>query len=114
MSVACGWRVWSIAIGDCALGRGEHLDEDVPIVTPTVQQAEQAADAADAHVSVGKMEMMSWAAAKMTNSAAAGELIGAEIWTLEKTALEFFGGSVSKFANGVFVLPKMSSLRAGS
>ena len=114
MSVACGWRVWSIAIGDCALGRGEHLDEDVPIVTPTVQQAEQAADAADAHVSAGKMEMMSWAAAKMTNSAAAGESIGAEIWTLEKTALEFFGASVSKFANGVFVLPKMSSLRAGS
>ena len=99
MSVACGWRVWSIAIGDCALGRGEHLDEDVPLVTPTVQQAEQAADAADAHVSAGKMEMMSWAAAKMTNSAAAGETIGAEIWTLAKTAIELFGASVSKFAN---------------
>ena len=79
MSVACGRRIWSIAIGDCALGRGEHLDEDVPIVTPIVQQAEQAADAADAHVSVGKMDMISRTAAKMTNSAAAGELTGAEI-----------------------------------
>ena len=79
MSVACGWRVWRIAIGDCALGRGEHLDEDVPIVTPIVQQAEQAADAADAHLSVGKVEMISRSAAKMTNSAAAGELTGAEI-----------------------------------
>ena len=63
---------WSIAIG-------EHLDEYVPIVTPIVQQAEQAADAADAHVSAGKMEMMSWAAAKMTDSAAAGDLTSAEI-----------------------------------
>ena len=89
MSVACGWRVWNIAIGDCALGRGEHLDEGVPIVTPIVQQAEQAADAADAHMSVGKMEMISRAAAKMTKSAAVGELTSAEIWTLEKTALEF-------------------------
>ena len=79
MSVACGWRVWSIAIGDCAPGRGEHLDKDVPVVTPIVQQAEQAAEAADAHMSVGKMEMISRAAAKMTNSAAAGELTSAEI-----------------------------------
>ena len=79
MSVACGWRVWSIAIGDCALGRGEHLDEDVPIVTPIEQQTEQAVDTADAHMSVGKMEMLSLAAAKMTNSAAAGELTGDEI-----------------------------------
>ena len=62
-----------------------HLDDDdVRIVTPRVQQVEQAADAADAHMSVGKMEMMSWAAAKMTNSAAAGESIGAEIWTVRK------------------------------
>ena len=76
-------RVWSIAVGDCAPGRGEHLDEDVPNVTPTVQQAEQAADAADAHVSVGKMDMMSWAAAK-TSCAAAGELTGDEIWTVSK------------------------------
>ena len=59
MSVACGRRVWSTAIGDCAPGRGEHLDEDVRIVTPLVKQAEQAADAADAHMSVGKMEMIS-------------------------------------------------------
>ena len=79
MSVACGRRVWSIAIGDCAPGRGEHLDDDVLIVTPIVQQGEQAADAADAHVSADKMEMISRAVAKMTNSAAAGELAGAEI-----------------------------------
>ena len=71
----------------------------MPTVTPLVQQAEQAADAADAHVSAGKMEMISRAAAKMTNSAAAGESIGAEIWTLEKMALELFGASVSKLAN---------------
>ena len=79
MSVACGRRVWSIAIGDCAPGRGEHHDDEMPIVTPIEQQTEQAADAADAHLSVGKMEMISLAAAKMTNSAAAGELTGAEI-----------------------------------
>ena len=79
VSVACGWRVWSIAIGDCAPRRGEHLDDDVAIVTPIVQQAEQAAEAADAHMSVGSMEMISKAAAKMTNSAAAGELTSAEI-----------------------------------
>ena len=67
---------------DSAPGRGDHLDEDVPIVTPIVQQAEQAADAADAHVSVGKMEMISRAAAKMTKSAAVKcELTSAEVWT---------------------------------
>ena len=43
---------------DRAPGRGEHLDHDVLIATPIVQQAEQAADAADAHMSVGKMEMI--------------------------------------------------------
>ena len=79
-------------------GCGEHLDDDVPTVTPLVTQAEQAADAADAHMSVGKMEMVSRAAVKMTNSAAAGELTSAEIWTLAKTAIELFGASVSKFA----------------
>ena len=47
---------------DRAQGRGEPLDEDVPIVTPIAQRAEQAADAADAHMSVGKMEMISSAA----------------------------------------------------
>ena len=47
---------------DLVRGRGEHLVDDVPIVTPTVQQAEQAADAADAHMSVGKMEIISRAA----------------------------------------------------
>ena len=36
-------------------GRGEHLDKDVPVVTPVVQQAEQAAEAADAHMSVGRV-----------------------------------------------------------
>ena len=29
-------------------GRGLHLDDDVPIVTPTVQQTERPADAAEA------------------------------------------------------------------
>ena len=67
----------------------------MPIVTPTVQRAEQAADAADAQMSVGKMEIVSRAAAKMTNSVAACDLIGAEIWTLAKTAIELFGASVS-------------------
>ena len=38
-------------------GRGLHLDDDVPIVTPTVQQTERPADAADAHKSMGKMEI---------------------------------------------------------
>ena len=80
-------------------GRGEHLDDDVPIATPMVQQAEQVVDAADAHISVGKMEMISKAAAKTTNSAAAGELTSAEIWTKTKTAIELFGASVSKFAD---------------
>ena len=61
------------------MSRGEHLDKDVPVVTPVVQQAEQAAEAADALMSVGKMEMISRATAKMTNSAAAGELTSAEI-----------------------------------
>ena len=46
-------------------GRGLHLDDDVPIVTPTVQQTERPADAADAHMSMGKMEMISIAAAKI-------------------------------------------------
>ena len=46
----------------------EHLDGDVPVTAPTVQQAKQAAAAADAHMSVGTMEMMSRAAAKVTTS----------------------------------------------
>ena len=41
---------------DLVRGRGELFDDDVPIVTPLVQQAEQAADTADAQMSVGKME----------------------------------------------------------
>ena len=84
---------------DRAPGRGEHLDEDVPIVTPMVQRAEQAADAADAHMSVDKMEMISSAVAKMTKSAAACELTGAEVCMLAKTAIVLFGASVSRFAN---------------
>ena len=70
----------------------------MPIVTQIVQ-AEQAADAADAHMSVGKMEMISRAAAKVRNSVAAGELTNAEIWTSAQTAIELFGSSVSKYAN---------------
>ena len=46
-------------------GRGLHLDDDVPIVTPTVQQTGQPADAAEGHMSMGKMELISNAAAKM-------------------------------------------------
>ena len=49
-------------------GRGLHIDDDVPIVTQTVQQTERPADAADAHTSMGKMEFSN-AAAKMMNSA---------------------------------------------
>ena len=79
--------------------RGEHLDEDVPIVTPIVHRAEQAADAADTLMSVGKMELISGAVAKMTKSAAASELTGAGIWMLAKTAIELMGASMSRFAN---------------
>ena len=53
---------------------------------------------ADAQMSVGTMELISRAASKMTNSAAAGELTSAEIWTLARTAIELFGASVSKCA----------------
>ena len=80
-------------------GRGSHLDDDVPIVTPTVQQTGQPADAAEAHMSMGKMELISNAAAKMMNAAAKCELTSAEVWTLAKTAIELFGASVSRFAN---------------
>ena len=76
----------------------KHLDEDVPIVMPKVQRAERASVAADAHMSVGKMEMVPSAAAK-TKSAAACELTGAEIWMLAETTIELFGASVSRFAN---------------
>ena len=50
-------------------------------------------------MSAGKMEIISRPAAKLTNSAAAGEFTSAEIWTLAKTAIELFGASVSRFAN---------------
>ena len=75
-------------------GRGLHLDDDVPIVTPTVQQTEP-----DAHMSMGKMELISNAAAKMMNAAVTCELTTAEVWTLAKTAIELCGASVSRFAN---------------
>ena len=80
-------------------GRGLHLDDDVPIVTPTVPQIERPADAAEAHMSMGKMELISNAAAKMMNAAVKCELTCAEVWTLAKTAIELFGASVSRFAN---------------
>ena len=41
-------RSAELPLDDGARGRGEHLDDDVPIVTPIVPHAEQAADAADA------------------------------------------------------------------
>ena len=75
-------------------GRGLHLDEDVPIVTPTVQQTGQPADAAEAHMSIGKMELISDAAAKMMNAAVTCELTSAEVWTLVKTAIELFDPQV--------------------
>ena len=80
-------------------GRGLHLDDDVPIVTPTVQQTERPADAAEAHMSMGKIELISNAAAKMMNSAVTCELTSAEVWTLAKTTIELFGASVSRFAS---------------
>ena len=78
-------------------GRRLHLDDDVPIVTPTVQQTGQPADAAEAHM--GKMELISDAAAQVMNAAVKCELTSAEVWTLAKTAIELFGASVSRFAN---------------
>ena len=35
-------------------GHGLHLDDEVPIVAPTVQQTEQPADAAEAHMRRGQ------------------------------------------------------------
>ena len=75
-------------------GRGLHLDDDVPIVTPIVQQTGQPADAAETHMSMGKMELISDAAAKMMTAAVKCELTSAEVWTLAKTAIELFGASV--------------------
>ena len=66
---------------DRAPGRGEHFD-DVPIVTPIVRQTERTADAAEAHMSMGKMELILNAAAKMMNAAVKCELTSAEVWTL--------------------------------
>ena len=60
-------------------GRGLHLDDDVPIVTPIVPQTERPADVAEAHMSMGKMELISNAAAKMMNAAVKCELTGAEV-----------------------------------
>ena len=50
------------------------------------------------------MEMISKAAAKMTNSAAACELTSAEIWTLAKTAIELFGAFCVKVRRQVHKL----------
>ena len=75
-------------------GRGLHLDDDVPIVTPAVQQTERPADAAEAHMSMGKMELVSNAAAKMMNAAVTCELISAEVWTLAKTAIQLIVWSI--------------------
>ena len=75
----------------------------MPIGTPIVQRIEQKADAADAHMSVSKMDMISSAAAKMMNPAAC-ELTTAEIWILAKTTIELFGSSVSMFAKQVHKL----------
>ena len=82
-------------------GRGLHLDDDVPIVMPTVQQIEHPlpGDAAEAYMSMGNMELISNAAAKMMNAAVKCELTSAEVWTLAKTAIELSGSSVSRFAN---------------
>ena len=74
-------------------GRGLHLDDDVPIVTPTVQQTEGPADPAEAHMSMGKMELIPNAAAKMMNAAVTCELTSADVWTKAKTAMELFGAS---------------------
>ena len=72
-------------------GRGLHLDGNVPIVTPTAPQTERPVDAAEAHMSMGKMELISNSAAKMINAAVKCELTSAEVWTLAKTAIELFG-----------------------
>ena len=77
-------------------GPTEHLDGDVPITTPSVHQAAQAADAADGHMSVDKMEMVSRAAAKMAVSAAARGLTSADVRTLAKTATVLSGASVEE------------------
>ena len=61
--------------------------------------SQRPADAAEAHMSMGKMECISNAAAKMTSAAVTCELTGAEVWTLAKTAIELFGPSLSRFAN---------------
>ena len=48
--------------------------DDVPIVTPTAQQTEWPADAAEAHRSMGNMELISNVVAKMMNAAVTCEL----------------------------------------
>ena len=83
-------------------GRRSHLDDDVPIVTPTVQQTERPADAAEAHMKMDKMELISNAAGKMMNAAVTCLLTSAEVWTLAKTAIELFGASVSRCDEGQF------------
>ena len=53
---------------------GQHLDDDVSINTPTVQQTERPADAAEAHMSTKEIESESSAAAKMINASVTCEL----------------------------------------
>ena len=65
-------------------GRGLHLDDGVPIVTSAVQQTERPADAADAHMSMGKMELISNTAAKTMNVAVKCELTSAEVLDVSK------------------------------
>ena len=60
-----------------------------------VQQAEQVADAADVHMSVGKLEMVSRAVTQMTFSAAEIELTSAEVWDLSQSSVS----NVNRFAN---------------
>ena len=60
----------------------------MPIVMPTAQQSERPADAAEAHMSMGNMELISNAAAKMMNAAMKCELTGAKVWTSTKTAIK--------------------------
>ena len=59
--------------------RGLHRHDDVPIVTPIVQQIERPTDAAEAHMSIGKMTLISNAAAKMMNAAVTCELLAPKL-----------------------------------
>ena len=62
-------------------GRRLHLDDDVPIVTPTVQQTERPVDAVEAHMTMGKTEHM--------------RVDGRS----KRTVIELFGAPLSRFAS---------------